>query len=765
MENKIYWAKSNPRQTLAEHTADVLLVWNELLQYYSKYFSPPEKRIINIALEYHDLGKVNDVFQYKICKSMQMDTSPVNIDEDIPHGFVSCAYLDAYEMEEEFGEEYANALITSIYTHHVRKKEVNRIKLKNFISKYMPKEFFINDKQYEIKDFKAHYLDYVYEAMREDGKEETIDEEDWLKYLVVKGMLLRADHAASSGLKELEIEPPKENFLTEQIESHMKAHSWKLQKAQLYMKQHRDENLVIRAATGSGKTEAALLWLDGHKAFYTLPLKVSINAIFERIRDSYKYDANKITLMHSDMLAYSEAEKEKSAQEDSLRSVMEPMERLKKARAFSFPLTVCTVDQLFYFVFKSSGTEMIPATLKYSRLIIDEIQMYSPEIVASIVYGLKTVVQLGGRFSIITATFPPVLAELMKKSGIEFAMPQERFLGQLNERHKVAAVDEADFDYGQIYESGFARTVLVLCNTVRKAQQVYDKLLEMNMDDDGDLQIRLLHSRFIKKDRKLLEHQIQRDAAQGKNIIWISTQIVEASLDIDFDLLYTEMCPADSLLQRMGRCWRKRNYDGKIMDDKPNVYVYNTRNSVGSNRVYEFKEIYDKSWEMLLKYDGRIMTEEDKFNYIDEVYNSGEVKNGDYTKKITKCLNALEHLLPNSLDKSDAKKLFRNIQSITVMPDEIYNLPEVQELLDEMELIRDGGLEDKKRYRALERKLMEYTLSLNVEAMRYCMADSGTIAQASGLAIHRSVNKYDFDAQNISGCGFSFEKTVEDDIF
>lgn len=46
----------------------------------------------------------------------------------------------------------------------------------------------------------------------------------------------------------------------------------------------------------------------------------------------------------------------------------------------------------------------------------------------------------------------------------------------------------------------------------------------------------------------------------GESGIWITTQIVEASLDIDFDILYTEMCTADSLLQRMGRCNRKGRY-------------------------------------------------------------------------------------------------------------------------------------------------------------------------------------------------------------
>lgn len=56
-----------------------------------------------------------------------------------------------------------------------------------------------------------------------------------------------------------------------------------LRPAQEYMKANSDKNVVMIAPTGSGKTEAALLWLNGDKGFYTLPLRVSANAIYERL--------------------------------------------------------------------------------------------------------------------------------------------------------------------------------------------------------------------------------------------------------------------------------------------------------------------------------------------------------------------------------------------------------------------------------------------------------------------------------------------------
>ncbi len=80
------------------------------------------------------------------------------------------------------------------------------------------------------------------------------------------------------------------------------------------------------------------------------------------------------------------------------------------------PVTVCTIDQLFTFVYRALGTEIFAATLKYSKLIIDEIQSYDPRSIATILYGLKTIQQMGGRYSIISASVPP--SEILRSKRI-----------------------------------------------------------------------------------------------------------------------------------------------------------------------------------------------------------------------------------------------------------------------------------------------------------------------------------------------------------
>src|SRR5699024_7912346 len=119
--------------------------------------------------------------------------------------------------------------------------------------------------------------------------------------------------------------------------------------------------------------------------------------------------------------------------------------------------------------------------------------------------------------------------------------------------------------------------------------------------------VKVLHARFIQKDRQLLEKELQNFASnQSAKGIWITTQIVEASMDIDFDKLFTELAPLDSLFQRFGRCYRKRNYNAEL----PNIKIF-TEETSGTGSVYD-ADILRLSKEMLknhLREHGSIMYE------------------------------------------------------------------------------------------------------------------------------------------------------------
>lgn len=129
------------------------------------------------------------------------------------------------------------------------------------------------------------------------------------------------------------------------------------------------------------------------------------------------------------------------------------------------------------------------------------------------------------------------------------------------------------------------------------------------------------------------------------------------------------MCSADSLLQRMGRCYRNRIYE----KDEPNIFIYDTKVGVGNekNSVYDL-ELYNRAVDFIKEYDNKIFTEEQKLEYIEKVYNSKELENSDYLERINKNYETLKNLSPAFIDKSQATDLFRAIDSVTVMPKGIY---------------------------------------------------------------------------------------------
>ena len=759
------------QKTLKEHEEEIVRCAEAFFKQYGAYFSDREKLLILEACKRHDWGKANLLFQAlmfnpEVDEETKLDSRKL---EQIPHGFLSAVTLSKSEflkLSEEFSEEDFSPFITAIYYHHDREDDYDGEKIREYGRKYYMQQV----SEYLNKDISKLYCSNIYKLLfRNNLYSSKIVEyqyenwsEIWNKYLLIKGMLNKFDYTVSAGYEEAETavdlheKKLKSNILNQyKLESQKMEEGnadestnilkqYSLKPAQSFMINNKDKNLVVVAPTGSGKTEAALLWLNGEKGFYTLPLKVSSNAIYNRVREKYSYED--VALLHSDSMA--KYLKEYKQQEAGI------CEKYDRAKMLSQPLTVCTVDQLFKFVYRALGTEIFAATLKYSKLIIDEIQAYEPRVIATIVYGLSIIQKMGGKFAIITATFSPVLQHFMKECGLEYSF--EDFTSdveekEINSRHRVK-IHDSKIDksvYNEILEQGKHKKVLVICNTVLEAQRHYKELKSEN--------VWLLHSRYLRRDRALLEKNIMEFSESDKTGVWITTQIVEASLDIDFDVLYTEMSTADSLLQRMGRCNRK----GRYCPSEANIHVYASENGVGKNSVYE-KDLYERALELLKDYEGKLFTEKMKTDYMNAVYDIEKIEGTQYFQEIKEYLKLFKNIHPTEYLAKEAE--VRNINSITIVPERIYQ--EKKEVFDVgIECLSKPNIGRETRS-LIKSKLQDLTLSLPIYQKFPEKVDKKTIGNGRKrkvMDIHRATYKYEFEFETGKGMGLIMQEELETD--
>ena len=740
------------QKTLKEHHKDIVTCAEMFFLEYGEYFTEKEKKLVVEACRIHDLGKVNLVFQAMICpKLAEKFHIDVRKTSQIPHGFLSAVTISLDEFDdlsELFSDKDFGPFITAVYYHHDREDHYNSPAIRKYAEKYYMKQIeeYLNRK---IRKLNCSNLDDLLFRNNVYTGKYIPDSNAWKEYLLIKGLLNKFDYTVSAGYENAESAIDlHEKKLVKNIEKFLNGKE--LRPAQKFMRMNRDKNLIVIAPTGSGKTEASLLWMNGEKSFYTLPLKVSSNAIYLRIKENYEY--KDVALLHSDAMAV--YLREYNGNEDI-------GEKYERSKMLSQPLTVCTVDQLFRFVYRALGTEIFAATLKYSKLVLDEIQAYEPRVIATIIYGLKMIQEMGGKFAIITATFPPVLKYFMEQYGLVEGKQYifKDFTGKEYQvekypRHKVE-IRHSEMNLDEIRLRGKNRKVLVICNTVSKAQKLYKKLEGEN--------VWLLHSKYIRRDRAFLERKIMGFSESGESGIWITTQIVEASLDIDFDILYTEMCTADSLLQRMGRCNRK----GRYCPNEANIVVFDNRNGVSEGKrrsVYEDK-LYDRSLELLSKYEHILFSEDKKTAYMNEVYSVDGVKETIYFENIQKDLKLFSEIHPTEYSADEAE--VRDIRSVTIVPENVY--VENQNLFEYgVEFLKKPNMSREARS-LIKSKLENLTLSLNLYQKFPAEVDRTTIGLSENRKItdiHRAQYNYEFDIESGKGRGILFDEQLElDGIF
>ena len=681
--NYKYYAKSNPIETIKEHT-DKLLENLEILKitYGAKIVQVIDMsedrfwQLMEIICKYHDVGKVYSGFQNVIRKAIGEPLLATKFNnEQIKHEQISPMFVPY----KEYGLTKAERKLVyqAIYYHHEKdniihmdEQLLNEI-IKEDIEPNIEK--IENELQIKVPELKTTYLGIV------EGQARITEFDDIYKdYCIMKGLLHRLDHCSSAWIP---VEDETKDEISKFVEEFMKKQNFEPNDLQQFAKANQDKNVIVIGSTGMGKTEGALLWSNHDKTFFTLPLRISINAIYDRIKETIGYEH--VGLLHSTAIDYLDDKNEENE-----------FEKIEQARNLYEKFTTCTIDQIFPFVFKYRGYEKIYATLSYSKVVIDEIQAYSPEIVAVILKGLQMINNLNGKFMVMTATLPRIYKEKLEEMGIKFEYNE--FIKDTI-RHKIQLVDLGiEEDLEEIKENSKNKKVLIIVNTINKAIEIYQKL------KDEDVQnVNLLHSRFIQSDRSEKERNIKEFSKNRDEVgIWITTQIVEASLDIDFDMLYTEMSTLDSLFQRLGRCYRSREYCENI----PNVKIY-IKNTSGVGYIYD-EEIYEKSIELLRPYNGKILQEKVKIDLVDKLYSKEMLQGTEFYKKFKEAFKILDNIIDYDTSKKDAQHILRNIDNIDVIPNIIYD--ENLDLFTEYE----NEKEKKKKYE-LKRKIDKSFISIN----------------------------------------------------
>lgn len=718
------FAKSRPqKETIPEHTSrlkeayECLQSLGYIDQEVIKKFEPIIKKIIY----YHDLGKLNHKFQNKLKLAPPIVIKELKDQEEVPHEWLSIAFIS--DEDKQLFKKYSedNILFPALVQyciayHHSRSKVFSPDAVKAFVEHDLEKRKGLLGINYPLrwnynieKDFAAKVLapDYF---------------KHYFKLLVfLKGMLHKCDYAASAA-----IEPEKKYYgdyqrdFSEWLNSKAK---FKLKPFQSDAKNNSSKSVVLVASTGMGKTEYAMNWINGKKAFYLLGIRIAVNEMFKRFIDVFKEE--NVALLHGETSFFLAGNDDNDDYNTELARI----------RQFSYPLTIATADQLVTAVFKYNGFELAYFTASYSKIVVDEIQSFAPEAIAAIVVFLKEIHSLGGRFLLMTATLPPFIRQEFEKLP-DVIIPPPQYLDK--RRHRIKLMNDpinSEVAISLVKTECGNKKVLIICNTVTKAQHMHDALAELHPQ--------LIHARFIGRDRKQKESDIMGAKCP---CIWISTQIVEASLDIDFDILFTECASVESLFQRFGRCFRKREYDA----DEPNVYIF----ASDSSRIYD-QSLFNKTWEILHDYDMQLLSEEIKQTIIEKVFSGIESK---YYERYKNTKELLE-LGYRTASKAAAQKEFRAItNNHIVIPEPVYkeNQAQIAELINFIDFF---GNDPRERIRR-QAELRDYTVSIQlfsdkdkllkpIEDSEYCKRHSIMIVKgvnynfAKGMEFIKDYKDYD----------------------
>ena len=671
MLNNILAKKTKEQQeTLVEHTQNVLQALTVVMER-TPGFSEEFWKACYVMCLFHDAGKITNNFQ---------NVLNGHYDENIRHEMLSGTFL--LTLSQDFLTN--NSLQTiAIYSHHKRlnvelfdrdehkELRLSYSKIKEWfeyasgqveslgINHSVPEANLKKLSNWTAAQHKHHFVRfYSHLKLQWSAK-------DRFAYIFPKAILNIADWSASGHFDLAPALSFDNNYLKDKIEAKLRDEGkLKLADTITFRKFQEDSkvatNVIAVAPTGSGKTEAALIWASQKSAFdkiiYCLPTRVTSNAIYERL--TTYFGKENCAVVHSSALLY-----QKQLDED-----FEGVEYLRD-KTFFKNVSVCTIDQVLTQGFNLGFWEVKTFHCRNARIVIDEIHLYAPYTLALILNTIKYLREnFNAQFFIMSATMPTKLRALLVE-----ALGQDNY--QTIQDHELLASGRNTFEIRETtvqenlseIKSALQKynKTLIVVNTVDQAINLYQ---ELKSSANNKLCI-CFHSRFTQKDRFAKEKEILDAEKDGKPIVLIATQVVEVSLDIDFDILFTENAPIDALVQRAGRVNRSRK------EDRNSKVVVHRHSPVSSDFVYTEQDILDKTFEILKQHNKQLITESLFLELVDEVY-----RDIDITKKLSfkdgeKAYREVQrnHSFLGDVDPGNEEAVTRNdMDSVSVIPGEFY---------------------------------------------------------------------------------------------
>jgi CRISPR-associated endonuclease/helicase Cas3 len=704
------FAKTNPPETLEEHTENCLNVLRSIRESFPDIPSlcgePSFFQDLFYAVVLHDIGKAAQGFQekwehwgYRHEILSAGFVTFINGPSQLQQRGIALAIISHHRSISEIRTRFATSLPVGSEQFIKRREELEpqidfiRAWLANvpiLAQKYLGHGVPMPDCNVAVdKVADAYRLAVQWYITSWEDDERTPLHSTYGIFL--RGFLIACDHLASGGKEE--------------IKAGLSGIAAQLGIRHFRPFQRKAETIFgsafLSAPTGSGKTEAALLWAGhnqdgGRRIFYVLPYTASINAMTKRL--SARFGEDNVGVLHGKaryfvykMFLDRHYSRETAAQAAS--------DTIHLTRKIYRPLKILTPFQILKAFFGVKGWETMMSEMAGGLFIFDEIHVYDAHTTALILTCIENLSRIGARFLFLSATFPRFLRDKIAailpgilEYTLDESLEEDRKL-LYTPRHKVVLLDGEIVEHLDKIRSCLTagKRVLVVCNTVKRAQEIYCALRDFTESSA------LLHGRFVLKDREAIERKLE--SVQ----LLVGTQAVEVSLDLDFDTIFSEPAPIDAIIQRLGRVNRKGT--------KGIAQVNICR--VGSEKDKFFYDVDRVNRTISALVDGEELTQVRVAELLETVYQNGynDLEQGEFDQARTAFDQVIKSLKP--FDESESDEDFEDlIKSVEVVPQCFENayrkcLDDRQffeatryfatiSLVQEMKLLRQNGLDFRK---------------------------------------------------------------------